>query len=96
MLFLCIYRQTNPLNTPQTDGFSACCFCSGSPVSLSSPVRSLKVMLKDLKCIAVYLFWEARPLYLFCCLETAASFKLDLEWAICFADCLKISVSTRS
>lgn len=69
-----MYLQIKLLNASHTDGFSACFFCRGYAVFPSSPVGSLEAMLKDLKGIIVYLLWDVWPLYLFCCLETAASF----------------------
>jgi len=71
---LCIYKQTNLLNSSHADGFPACFFCYGYLVSLSSPVGYLKSIWRDIKSIRVYLFWEVRSQYLFCCLETSASF----------------------
>lgn len=72
--FYIFYVFTNLLNSSHADGFSACFFCFGYLVSLSSPVRYLKSNWRDTKGIRVYLFWEVRSQYLFCCLETSASF----------------------
>lgn len=58
ILFLCTNKERNLLNHPMLMAFEAAASAVAIPVFLNSPVGLLKAVLKDLKCIMVYLLWE--------------------------------------